>query len=208
MATLQTALTPAADTAPAVVRIAAGELSGSQWVGRFPTSSDIADCEAPFRESLASFVAALRVARAAVSISATRRPAERAYLMHWSWSIVNAGASPSSVPAMAGVAINWDHGDAATSTSAAQAMVDAYGMQNLTVAPALNSKHIAGLAVDMEISWADTLTIANANGTPVAISTTPRTGMNTELHAVGATYGVTKYNRSGSDRPHWSDTGN
>ena len=208
MATAQTNLTPAADTAPATVRIPAVELSGPQWVARFPTSRDVADCRSPFRESLTSFVAAIEAAGATVLIAATYRPLERAYLMHWSWKIVNAGANPTSIPAMAGVAINGDHGDAAASTTAAQAMVDGYGMQNLTVAPALNSKHIAGLAVDMNIGWSGALSIANAVGTLVAISTTPRSGMNSDLHEVGSSFGVIKYNGGGIDRPHWSDTGN
>ena len=208
MATAQTNLTPAADTAPATVRIPAIELSGPQWVARYPTSRDVADCRSPFKESLTSFVAAIEAAGASVSIAATYRPVERAYLMHWSWKIANASANPTSIPARAGVAINWDHGDAAASTTAAQAMVDGYGMQNLTVAPALNSKHIAGLAVDMNIGWSGALSIANAAGTLVAISTTPRSGMNSDLHEVGASFGVIKYNGGGIDRPHWSDTGN
>lgn len=34
-----------------------------------------------------------------------------------------------------------------------------------------------------------------------------RTGLNQNLHRVGASYGVIKYNRSGRDDPHWSDNG-
>lgn len=214
MATAQAILTPTTNTAPAIVSIRAGELSGAQWVARFPTSVQVADCVAPFLANLSSFVAALSTAGATVSIAATLRPAERAYLMHWCWKIVNAAADPQTISSMQGVGILWAHTDAAgaysatASVAAAQAMVDGYGMQGLGVAPALNSKHVAGLAVDMSISWPGTLSVVDATGATVAITTTPRTGMNADLHAVGASFGVIKYNRSGVDRPHWSDTGN
>jgi hypothetical protein len=57
----------------------------------------------------------------------------------------------------------------------------------------------------MNISWAGTLKIADANGQVVRITTTPRTGAgNQQLWQVGATYGVIKLQ---SDPPHWSDDG-
>jgi hypothetical protein len=214
MATAQAVLTPTTNTTPAVVSIPAGELSGAQWVARFPTSVQVSDCVAPFQGNLTSFLAALQAAGAAVSIAATLRPVERAYLMHWCWKIVNEGTNAQTIPARPGVNILWAHTDAAgaysesLSASAAQAMVNGYGMQNLGTAPALNSKHVVGLAVDMSISWTGDLSIADASAIKVAISSLPRSGMNTDLHTVGATYGVIKYNRSGTDRPHWSDTGN
>lgn len=214
MATAQATLTPTANTAPAVVRVPAGESSGAQWVARFPTSVQVSDCVAPFQGNLSSFLAALGTAGATVAITATLRPKERAYLMHWSWKIVNASSNPQSIPAMQGVNIIWAHTDAAgaysasDSIGAAQDMVNAYGMQSLGVAPALNSKHVLGLAVDMSISWTGGLAVADAAGTAVTIATTPRSGMNTDLHTVGASYGIIKYNGGGVDRPHWSDTGN
>lgn len=174
----------------------------------------MADCAPPFGTNLAAFIAALAAAGATVSISATLRPSQRAYLMHWCWSIVNVNADPQAIPSLAGVNIAWAHTnaqgayDTAASVAAAQAMVNAYGMQNLNTAPALNSsKHIAGLAVDMSISWTGTLTINNQSGTAVEIATLPRTGMNTALHAVGATYGVVKFVGGDADKPHWSDDG-
>ena len=91
---------------------------------------------------------------------------------------------------------------------AAEAMVNAYGMQSLGVAPALNSKHVAGLAIDMSISWAGTLSIKKASGTMVAIASAPKTGMNADLHIVSASFGVMKYNGGGVERPLRSDTGN
>jgi hypothetical protein len=68
----------------AVVQTQAGELSGGQWVARFPGSAEVEECRDPFKSSLTRFVSALRAAGANVTISATFRPVERAYLMHWS----------------------------------------------------------------------------------------------------------------------------
>ena len=82
-------------------------------------------------------------------------------------------------------------------------MVTAYG---IVAQPALVSRHTQGRAVDMDISWTGTLTIAPKGGAPRAISSTPRTGENKELHAIGASYGVIKATFAG-DPPHWSDDG-
>jgi hypothetical protein len=214
MATAQAALTPITNTTPAVVSIPAAELSGAQWVTRFPTSALVSDCVAPFQANLTAFLAALKASGATVNIAATLRPAERAYLMHWCWKIVNAAANPQTIPSMQGVNIQWAHTDAAgayaatASVNAARSMVNGYGMQDLGTPPALNSKHVQGLAVDMSISWTGNLSVADATGHAVAITTAPRSGMNTDLHTVGATYSVLKYTGSGTDLPHWSDTGN
>ena len=207
MATAQAALTPAANTAPAVVSIPAKELSGAAWVARFPGSASIDDCVAPFKTGLASFKAALDAAGVTVSIAATYRPAERAYLMHWSWEIVNSDADPKTIPSKSGVNINWDHGENTKSVQAAQAMVNGFGMKNLDVSPALASKHIDREAVDMSISWTGDLAIKNADGTTTNIKSDPKTGMNAELKKVGATYGVMKYVGGDADKPHWSSNG-
>lgn len=189
------------------------EPSGAQWVARFPTSASIDDLAGPFREGAAKFVSALRAAGASVSISATLRPPERAYLMRWSWAIVNTGQDPRTIPALAGVDIRWAHEeadgsyDAERSTAAAQAMVDGYGIEDLKVAPALNSKHIQGLAIDMTIAWAGDLTINDASSNAVTITSAPKTGMNPDLAAVGASYGVIKFVGRAADKPHWSDNG-
>ncbi len=115
---------------------------------------------------------------AQVTISATKRPEERAYLMHWSWMIAKGHYDASKVSAKAGVNINWWHGDQAKSEAAAQEMVDGYGINNLQVAPSLKSRHIEGNAIDMSISWSDSLKIKNADGTDVSITSTPRDGTN------------------------------
>jgi hypothetical protein len=205
-------LTPTADTTPAAA-VATNELSGAQWVARFPTSVLVADCVDPFKDGLTRFLAALEAAGAVVSIAATLRPPERAYLMHWSWMISKKDYDPQTVPAMNGVNIDWVHRDtkgkyaADASKAAATAMVNGYGMQNLGTAPALNSRHTDGLAVDMSISWSGNLAIANADGTSTTIKTAPKSGMNTDLHAVGATYNVMKYVGGDKDKPHWSSDG-
>jgi hypothetical protein len=74
-------------------------------------------------------------------------------------------------------------------------------------APALNSRHTDGKAVDMNISWSETLKINDAEGKEAEIRTTPRTGMNAELHAVGKSYGVIKFHLRAADKPHWSEDG-
>lgn len=207
MATAEADPTPTTTTAPAVADAPEKELSGAQWVARFPSSKSVDDCKEPFKTDLASFIAALEAAGATVSISATYRPPERAYLMHWSWKIVNVDADPKTIPGKEGVNINWDHGDNEESVQAAQAMVDGYGMRNLHVPPALASRHIDGKAVDMSISWTGDLAIENADGTTATIKSDPKTGMNAELKTVGATYGVIKYVGGDADKPHWSSDG-
>ncbi len=207
MATVQAALTPTADTTPAVAKIPAKELSGEQWVDRFPTSTTVDKCVSPFKDNLNSFKAALEAAGATVSIAATFRPPERAYLMHWSWSIVKKKADPKTIPSMDGVNIEWDHGDAEKSKQAAKEMVNGFEMQNLKVAPALNSRHTVGKAVDMSISWTGELSIKNKDGTTKKITSSPKDGMNPDLKAVGETYGVMKYVGDNDDQPHWSNDG-
>jgi hypothetical protein len=56
----------------------------------------------------------------------------------------------------------------------------------------------------MDISGSGSLTIAKADGSSTTITSTPETGMNSDLWDVGATYGVDKLD---SDPPHWSVDG-
>ena len=213
MATAQATATPAPGTIAAPVAPPAREPSGRQWVARFPTSASVADCASPFRENLKAFIAAMGAAGASVNIAATLRPPQRAYLMHWCWCIVKQKVDPRSIAPVDGVPIAWAHldgqggYDAIASVAAAQEMVEAYGMQALNVAPALQSNHISGTAVDMAISWPGTLPIARRDGVVVNIDSQPRTGMNPDLKAVGATYGVLKFVGGASDMPHWSADG-
>lgn len=49
--------------------------------------------------------------------------------------------------------------------------------------------------------------VKDAKGSLVKIDTTPRTGMNRQLIAIGAGYGVKKYFGGNKDVPHWSNNG-
>jgi D-alanyl-D-alanine dipeptidase len=195
MATAQAVLTPTTDTTPAVVSIEARELSGAQWVERFPTSRDIEDLIEPFRANVQTFFAAIAAAGGSTSVSATYRPAERAYLMHYCTRIANGAVAASAVPAMAGVGIEWVHPTNAASVSAAQAMKNAYGIVH---PPALVSNHTARTAIDVTIRDMIGKTIVNASGASVRINTL------SDLHPVGASYGVIKLV---TDAPHWSADG-
>lgn len=182
-------------------------LSGRSWVSKFPTSRDPEDLASPFRENVKRFLQALQDSGCGVTISATYRPKERAYLMHYAYRIAREGLSPTSVPALSGVDIQWDHRkangqlDLSASRNAAEDMVLAYG---IAFRPALNSNHTRKLAIDMTITWSGSLKIKNAGGSAVTISSSPRTGQNSELVKVGASYGVIKLQ---SDPPHWSSDG-
>jgi hypothetical protein len=185
----------------------ARELSGIAWVGRFPTSKSTQTLVDGFRQKCEAFLAALADAGAVVDISATLRPPERAYLMHWSFVITTGEVEPIDVPPDAGVEIEWVHRkangspDAAASRAAAAAMVQGYAIAHR---PSLTSLHIFGKAIDMSVAWDGALNIKQKNGTKKTIGSPPRTGLNHELWAVGATYDVLKLP---SDPPHWSSTG-
>jgi peptidoglycan hydrolase-like protein with peptidoglycan-binding domain len=186
----------------------ASKLSGAHWVDQFPTSRTIGSLVEPFRGNTARFLAALQNTDASVSIAATRRPPERAYLMHYAWRIANEGLSPTAAPPYPGVDIQWVHIDSkgivnsAASRAAAAEMVSKYGLK---YKPSLTSRHAEGRAVDMTIAWLGNLTIADGRGAVKTITSTPRTGAdNRDLWAVGASYGVTKLV---GDPPHWSDDG-
>jgi hypothetical protein len=173
-------------------------ISGPDWVHQFPQSESVDNLVEPFRDNVNRFLAALSDAGASVSVAATFRPPERAYLMHYSFLIAREGADPSAVPAMAGVDIQWAH-DAAQ--SAAEAMVRGY---DIVFPPVLASRHTQGLAIDMDITWQGDLTIADANGDATTIASLPRSGGNSALQAVGNSYGVKKL---ATDPPHWSSDG-
>lgn len=187
----------------------ARKLSGAYWVSQFPTSRSIDSLATPFRGNVARFVGALQRAGASVSIAATRRPPERAYLMHYAWLIVNEGLPPEAVPPHPGVDIQWVHKDhrgkvdLAASRAAAQEMVSAYALK---YEPSLTSNHIKGTAIDMTIAWLGNLVMRDGrSGAVKTIVSSPRTGAeNHDLWAVGASYRVIKL---ASDPPHWSDDG-
>lgn len=178
-------------------------LSGSSWVTQFPDLGSTSDLTKTFRDGVDAFIAAMQAGGASVSIGSTLRPYERSYLMHYSWRIAKKDISASQAPPMAGVDIEWVHATNNQSIQGAQEMVNGY---QLRARPALVSRHNEGRAIDMTIGWRGSLSIKSKDGTTTNITTTPRTGENTDLHEVGATYGVIKATFSG-DPPHWSDDG-
>ena len=183
-------------------------LSGELWVSKFPNSTDTDDLADPFKANAKKFIAALEAAGAAVSVNATLRPKERAFLMHWSFRIAKEGFDPEKVPEMAGVDIDWVHKDSKGNKSldasklAASQMVDGY---DIAFRPALESRHSEGKAIDMDISWSSAeLKIKDVAGNDVTIKLGAKDGSNTELQKVGKTYSVIKLV---SDPPHWSSDG-
>lgn len=201
-------LTPSTDQTPAVAKVKK-ELSGSVWTPRFPGSKITDDLTPAFRICVDSFIAAIEAAGAQHVINSTYRPPQRAYLMHWAHEIYRNDFDPAEVPSMAGVEIEWEHPTLAESVAAAKQMVEAFRIGKLAAktAPALNSLHTIREAIDMNIWWDGDLVINNMDGTEVSIDTTPRTGMNRQLKAVGRTYGVIKFLGGAADKPHWSTTG-
>ena len=185
----------------------AKELSGAIWVARFPDAAATAALADAFRPGCEAFIAAMRQANATVTISSTRRPAERAWLMHHAWRIHKKTLNPDNVPAKAGIAIEWVHRndngamDLTASRQAATAMVNGYG---IAFQPALHSHHIDGLAIDMTIAWSGKLSIKTNDGAAVTIVGAPRNGGNIDLRKVGRGFGVVKHP---TDPPHWSTDG-
>lgn len=186
------------------------EPSGPAWCARFPGSALTSDLAEPFQGKVNMFIAMLRSCGASVTISATYRPPERAYLMHFATLIsgyrdkasVFHQIDPKDVPIIAGVDIDWIHGgDIGAARAAAVAMRTGYG---IVFPAALISRHTQRLAVDMSISWKGTLAAHDAQGRLVEISSQPRDVTNAMLAVVGKSFGVIKLV---SDRPHWSSDG-
>jgi hypothetical protein len=182
-------------------------LSGKDWwkknQSNYPNSRDVNDLHSDFVDKVQKFISILRAGGAIVNVSSTKRNAIRAYLMHYSWCIANNEISPSDVPKMKGVDINWDHGNNDLSVSAAQEMVELF---NLAYKPSLTSNHIKGLAIDMNISWKGDLFIGPLpNNEYRGILDGPKNGVNNrELHEVGELFEVYKMKK---DPPHWSYNG-
>jgi hypothetical protein len=170
-------------------------LSGGTWVAQFPTSSRLQDLVQPFRDNVTRFVDSLSAGGASVRVSATLRPPERAYLMHYSWRIFRENMDPARVPTMPGVDIEWMHPTPAATRLAAGAMVRGYGT---VFRPSLSSRHTEGRAVDMTITHYEGKSFANGSNQTVTVIN------DDELHALGGTFGVIKLR---SDPPHWSDDG-
>ena len=187
------------------------EKSGKYWVDwadkNAENSNKLDDLEASFKVQAAAFIKALENAGAKVRITTTKRSAKRAYLFHWSWKIALGKCKASDASKMEGVAIQWDHADAGKSKSAAQEMVDGFGLAvppKSTVAPSKTSNHIIGKAIDLTITWTGSIKIKKKDGTEVAVNYVSNVNGNTALHAVGKSYGLIKHT---GDAPHWSYNG-
>ena len=186
------------------------ELSGRQWVDRFPGSKSLDDLADPFRSKAKGFVGALLDAGCGVAISSTLRPPQRAWLMHYSAAIAQNVIAPENVPPNTGINIEWVYRvggqiDRPQSRSAALQMVQSYEIDPTSPLPALQSRHTEGCAIDMTISWNNTLAIRAANGIIQSMSDGPRSGLNPLLQQVGHGYGVVK--AVFTDDPHWSSDG-
>ena len=185
--------------------------SGKSWVAwaelHARNSTRLEDLDPAFRVNLASFIQALQAAGARVDVWATRRSRERAYLFHWSWKIALGLCKAADAVQRSGVEIEWDHGDEHASRQAALEMVVGFGLavppQSL-LPPLLDSEHLAGNAVDMDILWSGTLAVKDGQGRSVELCFMSDSNANEALHSVGASYGVLKLK---DDAPHWSATG-
>lgn len=174
-------------------------LSGKVWVTLFPGLKTLEALISPFKENASAFISAMQNAGMKVVINATLRPPQRAHLMHFSFLIAKKIQDPKSVPTMEGVNIEWFHGNIADSVKAAQEMVSGYAIATSTTAPALQSNHIAGKAVDMTIKGLAGKKIKKKDGTSVIVNSFD------DLIKVGETYKV--LHRLPDDKPHWSVTG-
>jgi hypothetical protein len=199
---------PAAGGAPAPAATDTRILSGSAWCAKYPTGTTIAELtDATFQANVQAFRDAMVAAATAannlsIHINATLRPVERAHLMHYAFHVHNGTTTPAAAntaSAAAGININWDHGNLATSQAKAGDMVTTY---DIAYAPALHSRHTEGKAIDWTITWSGSLMIAKKGETTKLDCTGG--GGSTNLHQVGASYGVHKLV---SDPPHWSTDG-
>ncbi len=177
-------------------------LSGSHWYESFPTSKLISDLRSPFRQKVEAFQKALVDAGCQVIVTATHRPRERAYLMHYAARIYRREISPWYVPSMGGVDIDWVHYTNLGSLQAAKDMLDAYGIGGNPVS--LNSRHIQRLAVDWNVTWNGTIRVRDGYGRTVSLGNPNNASLNWQMWRVGSSYGVYKLS---NDPPHWSSDG-
>jgi hypothetical protein len=203
----------------------AATLSGAAWAADLQDSRSLDDphLDANFASNVRAFIAALDGAQLQYRIGSTYRRPETAYLMHWSWLIDEKHQDASSVPSMDGVDIQWWHGDQKSSEQAAAAMRNLFDPKHkLHTAPALNSNHTRGLAIDMSIyrSWCGTIKIQQAEqagGTErdIDASNVQNLTSNSDIMDVASGYAVQHFcwqvacaHSSYRDDPnHWSVNG-
>lgn len=203
----------------ALLTCTSSELSGPSWAGRFPDSRSVGALSGTFRTHVSAFIAAMRHAGIKVRPISTLRPAERAYLMHYSWLVAKRNLSPLHVPRFHAdsrhrpVSICWVHvgahgADVRASIAAARKLAVALDVASLRAAPLLASLRTKGLSIDMSTTWtARRITIVNAAGHRVTIRSTPHDGLNKALIAVGATYGVIHFRKAAQAMNVWSVNG-
>ncbi len=127
-----------------------------------PTSRDVADLAEPFRGNVERFLEDLAARGCTVTIAATLRPEQRAWLMRQAWDLSHGLVTLAKVPKRADIDIAW-------SVAGAREMCETY---QLRVRPSLSSRHIQGMAIDMRVDgW---------------------TGTTAALHALGKSFGVHK----------------
>jgi D-alanyl-D-alanine carboxypeptidase len=196
---------PKAAAAPTAVPAQAAadgkRLSGKHWVDQYDTSRTLDDLKDPFKGDLSKFIDMLKKNGAHVEISATYRPPQRAWLMHWAWVIANGGIKYSRLGRIKnpyGVDIVWDHGTEAASRAAAAEMVSGYHMAHIA---ALKSRHTERRAVDMTITHAPKTLVIDGEKYPIGKEKATK---NEALWMVGQMFKVVKL---ASDPPHWSDDG-
>lgn len=181
-------------------------LSGTRWwranQARYPNSRRLDDLEGDFGGKVTRFVNAIKEGGANVSVGSTLRNKIRAHLMHYSWRVANKDIAPDRVPQIAGLNIQWDHGNLDASRKAARQMVRLFNMAYIA---STTSNHISGQAIDMTITWKGTLAVKVPGREQAEIVTGPRNGKkNRQLHRLGREFGIKKLLK---DAPHWSHNG-
>lgn len=193
------------------------EPSGAQWCARFPTSALVSDLDDSFRPKVEGFLRAVQTGGGSASLQATRRPTQRAYLMHWAWGLVhgfpanmcpkglppNTPIKPGAIPKRADVEIDWTHaGNLKAAKDAARAMIAGYHM---AYPAALEGRHIDGKAIDMSIAFRKAAKIVGGDGIEYAIEA-GATGVSDSVIALGNSFGLFKLPNK-KDPPHWSIDG-
>ena len=191
---------PAAAAAKAAV--SDDRLSGAHWTKQFPGSNQVDALIDPFKKNVTSFMGMLHSNKAGISVAATYRPPERAWLMHWAWYIAKGKKSYSeiaTIPNPYKIDIVWDHGDKKSTVKAAQAMVDAYKMKHKA---ALSSRHTERRAIDMNISGLPEILKIDGKDNPIG---TEEATENEALWFISEhQFAVVK---RADDPPHWSVDG-
>jgi hypothetical protein len=214
-----------AEPAPAALT-AAQRLSGAHWKKIADDSwggatPNIAELESSFGADLTKFLDMLGANNITYSLESGFRPPQRSYLFHYCVMVAKGSIAPNKVPAMDGVDIVWDHGNAAASRAGAQALADAFGLVGVAAHP---SNHNAGTAVDMKLDFSAnpgnklsytvggntiTRTIKTSDEARIGVSAKGKSisGIGgRELSKAGADFGVKR--AVDNDIVHWSRTGN